>query len=50
MTEYFYCVYPALKKVFCERQYTTENRKIGYNFSPDDFCSYGKRKDCGGNG
>lgn len=22
MIEYPYCVYPALKKVFCERQYT----------------------------
>jgi hypothetical protein len=36
---------------FCFRlQHPTENRKIGYNFSPDDFCSYGEKKDCDGNG
>lgn len=34
---------------FCFRlKHPTENRAIGYNFGPDDFCSYGERKD-GGN-
>lgn len=31
---------------FCFRlKHPTENRLIGYNFAPDDFCSYGERKD-----
>lgn len=31
---------------FCFRlKHPTENRAIGYNFGPDDFCSYGERKD-----
>ena len=34
---------------FCFRlKHPTENRAIGYNFGPDDFCSYGERKG-GGN-
>lgn len=31
---------------FCFRlKHPTENRVIGYNFAPDDFCSYGERRD-----
>lgn len=31
---------------FCFRlKHPTENRVIGYNFAPDDFCSSGERKD-----
>lgn len=31
---------------FCFRlKHPTENRVIGYNFGPDDFCSYGERRD-----
>lgn len=31
---------------FCFRlMHPTENRHIGYNFSDDDFCSHGERKD-----
>lgn len=31
---------------FCFRlKHPTENRLIGYNFAPNDFCSYGERKD-----
>ena len=31
---------------FCFRlKHPTENRLIGYNFAPDDFCSYGERKE-----
>lgn len=31
---------------FCYRfKHPTENRKIGYNFAADDFCSHGERKD-----
>lgn len=31
---------------FCFRlMHPTDNRHIGYNFSGDDFCSYGERKD-----
>lgn len=30
---------------FCFRlEHPTEDRKIGYNYAPDDFCSYGKRR------
>lgn len=30
---------------FCYRLiHPTEDRPIGYNFSPDDFCSHGKRR------
>lgn len=30
---------------FCFRlKHPTEDRKIGYNYSPDDFCSYGERR------
>jgi hypothetical protein len=30
---------------FCFRlRHPAEDRRIGYNFAPDDFCSYGKRK------
>jgi len=33
---------------FCFRlMHPTENRHIGYNFSDNDFCSYGERKDNG---
>ncbi len=31
---------------FCFRlKHPEEDRPIGYNFAPDDFCSYGERKD-----
>lgn len=31
---------------FCFRlKYPTEDRPIGYNFAPDDFCSHGKLKE-----
>lgn len=31
---------------FCFRlKHPTENRLIGYNFAPDDFCSYGEGTD-----
>lgn len=31
---------------FCFRlKHPIENRVIGYNFAPDDFCSYGERKE-----
>lgn len=31
---------------FCFRlKHPKEDRRIGYNFSPDDFCSYGERKE-----
>ena len=31
---------------FCFRlKHTVEDRPIGYNFAPDDFCSYGERKE-----
>ena len=31
---------------FCFRlMHPTEDRHVGYNFSDDDFCSYGERKD-----
>lgn len=34
---------------FCFRlMHPTDNRHIGYNFSGDDFCSYGERKDNAG--
>lgn len=34
---------------FCFRlKHPTENRLIGYNFAPDDFCSYGEPKMDGG--
>lgn len=30
---------------FCFRlKHPKEDRKIGYNYSPDDFCSYGERR------
>ena len=30
---------------FCFRlEHPTEDRKIGYNYAPDDFCSYGERR------
>jgi hypothetical protein len=30
---------------YCFRlKHPVEDRQIGYNFSPDDFCSYGERK------
>lgn len=30
---------------FCFRlKHPKENRQVGYNFSPDDFCSYGERR------
>ena len=33
---------------FCYRlRHPIGDRQIGYNFSPDDFCSYGERKDGG---
>lgn len=33
-------------KKFCFRlKHPQEDRRIGYNFSPDDFCSYGERKE-----
>ncbi|WP_278869961.1 WDGH domain-containing protein [Leyella stercorea] len=33
---------------FCFRlKHPEEDRPIGYNFAPDDFCSYGERKDGG---
>jgi hypothetical protein len=33
---------------FCFRlMHPTENRHVGYNFSDNDFCSYGERKDNG---
>ena len=36
---------------FCFRlKHPTENRVIGYNFAPDDFCSYGERKNADENG
>lgn len=35
---------------FCYRlKHPTEDRNIGYNFSDDDYCSYGKKKDGGSN-
>lgn len=35
---------------FCFRlKHPVEDRHIGYNFAPDDFCSHGERKD-GGDG
>lgn len=31
---------------FCFRlKHPVEGRPIGYNFAPDDFCSYGERRD-----
>jgi hypothetical protein len=31
---------------FCFRlKHPKEDRKIGYNYAPDDFCSYGERRD-----
>lgn len=31
---------------FCFRlKHPVEDRPIGYNFAPDDFCSHGERKD-----
>jgi hypothetical protein len=31
---------------FCYRlMHPTEDRKIGYNFADDDFCSYGERRE-----
>lgn len=31
---------------FCFRlEHPKEDRKIGYNYAPDDFCSYGERRD-----
>lgn len=31
---------------FCFRlKHPVEDRPIGYNFAPDDFCSYGERKE-----
>lgn len=31
---------------FCFRlKHPVEDRLIGYNFAPDDFCSYGERKE-----
>lgn len=31
---------------FCFRlKHPTENRLIGYNFAPNDFCSYGEQKE-----
>lgn len=31
---------------FCFRlKHPTEDRKIGYNYAPDDYCSYGERKE-----
>lgn len=30
---------------FCFRlKHPKEDRKIGYNYAPDDFCSYGERR------
>lgn len=30
---------------FCFRlEHPTEDRKIGYNYAPDDFCSYGEKR------
>lgn len=32
---------------FCFRlKHPVEDRPIGYNFAPDDFCSHGERKTC----
>ncbi len=32
--------------MFCFRlKHPTEDRPIGYNFAPDDFCSHGKLKE-----
>ena len=45
------CVYYQEGKLlapnkFCFRlKHPKENRQIGYNFSPDDFCSYGERRE-----
>jgi hypothetical protein len=31
---------------FCFRlKHPKEDRKIGYNYAPDDFCSYGERRE-----
>ena len=31
---------------FCFRlKHPKEDRRIGYNFSPDDYCSYGEKKE-----
>lgn len=35
MIEFPYCVYPALKKVFCERQYTRRQLADAYGFEVD---------------
>lgn len=36
---------------FCFRlKHPVEDRPIGYNFAPDDFCSHGERKDGGRDG
>lgn len=36
---------------FCFRlKHPVEDRPIGYNFAPDDFCSHGERKDGGSDG
>lgn len=33
---------------FCFRlKHPKEDRKIGYNYAPDDFCSYGELKELG---
>ena len=45
------CVYYQEGKLlapnkFCFRlKHPKENRQVGYNFSPDDFCSYGERRE-----
>ena len=30
---------------FCFRLKDRNGDRVGYNFAPDDFCSYGERKD-----
>ena len=32
---------------FCFRLIGADGKRIGYNFSPGDFCSYGERPNCG---
>ena len=35
----------APNKFFFRLKHPVEDRPIGYNFAPDDFCSYGERKE-----
>ena len=36
--------------MFCHRLKKDNGKPAKYNYCADDFCSYGERKDCDGNG